>query len=76
MIERVKAAGKDWVALVLAIGLALSVVLLAVAVLWGVVTDREQLGETGTRVLTVAISGIVGILGFKMGTHVNERKPE
>jgi hypothetical protein len=71
-LERATQKGKDWTTIVLACGLALTLVVLAVSVLWGVINNRGELSEAGTRVLTVAISGVVGILGFRMGVSVGK----
>lgn len=53
--------------LVLAWGLAVTVVLLAAAVLVGVATGQRDLSELGTRALSVAIAGAAGTLGYRLG---------
>jgi hypothetical protein len=62
--------------MVLAIGLALTSVVLAVAVLLGIIGNHKELSEVGGQVLMVALAAMAGTLGFEMGRLLNkgERK--
>lgn len=72
--------GVDLVALVLAIGLALTVVLILVATMVQILNNAPdvpeiQLSENSTQILIAAIGGIVGVLGSYIGHRLHERKP-
>lgn len=60
--------------MVLAIGLALTSVLLALAVLIGIAQGQRDLTEVGSRVLTVAIAALAGALGFEMGQLIAKKR--
>jgi len=60
--------------LVLAVGLALTSVLLALAVLIGIAQGQRDLTEVGSRVLTVAIAALAGALGFEMGNLLAKKR--
>lgn len=62
--------------MVLAIGLALTSVVLALAVLLGIIGDHRELSEVGSQLLTVCIAAMAGALGFEMGQHVRKRDSE
>lgn len=65
--------------MVLAIGLAVTSVVLALAVLLGIVNHERQLSEVGSQVLIVCIVAMAGALGFEMGkllTRNDKRDPE
>jgi hypothetical protein len=74
---------RDWVALILALGLALSMVLFTLALLY-VAINKEGAIETGlsenaTQVLTGWGGGVIGILGAVFGMRVangNNHRPE
>jgi hypothetical protein len=53
--------------LVLAIGLALTSVVLAVAVLAAILGDHGELSEVSGRVLTVCIAAMAGAMGVEIG---------
>lgn len=57
--------------LVLAIGLALTTVVLALAVLVGILNHERELSEVGSRVLTVCVTALAGVLGFEVGQHLS-----
>jgi len=44
-------------------------VVLAVAVLVGVINGERELSEAGVRAITVAITGAAGVLGFQVGKN-------
>jgi hypothetical protein len=58
--------------LVLAIGLALTSVVLALAVLVGIMGNQRELSEVGSRVLTACVVAMAGALGFEMGSLLNK----
>ena len=60
---------RDWPTLLLAGGLGLAMVVLAVAVLVGVINGERELSEAGVRAITVAITGAAGVLGFQVGKN-------
>lgn len=62
--------------LVLAIGLALTSVVLALAVLAGIINDERELSEVGSQVLMVCIAAMAGALGFEMGNLARKKGPE
>ena len=55
--------------LVLAVGLALTLVLLSSAVLVGIVKGQRELSEMGTRALSVAVAATAGALGYQVGAR-------
>lgn len=66
--------GKDWVALILAIGLATSVNCITFAVLYDAVrSDGPGLSENATQILVSVFGGIIGILGGYLGYRAGER---
>jgi hypothetical protein len=69
MMQRLRERS-DLVSLILAVGLSLTIILLAVAVLVAAAIGNDSLSATGSKVLTVAITGLVGLLGFRMGVKV------
>jgi hypothetical protein len=73
----VRRLGVDLVALVLAVALGVTVVLIMVTAIINVV-DRQAptptLGENTTQVLTSAIGGVVGILGAYVGYSFRRRR--
>ena len=71
------------VAAILAIGLALTVVLIIVATMVQILNNKPdapeiQLSENATQILIAAIGGIVGVLGGYVGhrLHSTPRPPE
>ena len=66
-------AGRDWVALILAIGLATAVNVITLALLWDAVHHEEQISENGTQILVAAFGGMVGVLGGYVGGRSAER---
>ena len=66
--------GKDWVALVLAVGLASAVNMLTFGVLYDAIFSRESgLSENATQILVAAFGGIIGVLGGYIGYRAGER---
>ena len=66
--------GKGWVALVLALGLALAVVCITVAVLYDAIASSDSgLSENATQVLIAAFGGIIGVLGGFLGYQAGKR---
>src|SRR5262245_34302698 len=66
--------GRDVVAVVLAVGLALSINLLMFAVLWDALrSDTPGLSENATQVIIAGFGGIVGVLGAYLGARAVER---
>jgi sulfite exporter TauE/SafE len=59
---------RDWIALVLAIGLCTALNLLCVGVVWDAVrSDTPGISENATQILTGWGGGVVGILGAMLG---------
>lgn len=68
------ARGRDWVAVILAIGLATAVNLLLVGVVYDAVrSDTPGLSENATQVIIAAFTGITGVLGGYIGGRAVER---
>lgn len=65
--------GREWAALVLAIGLSLGIVIICLAVAINAVQHQEPLSDNATQVLTAAFAGIVGVLGSYLGYRAGER---
>lgn len=65
---------RDWVAMVLAVGLATALNIIVVAILWDTISDPENAGisENATQILTGWGGGIVGILGAVFGMRIGE----
>ena len=60
--------GQMWVALVLAIGLAVAINAITIAVLYDAIASAGPgLSENATQVLTTAFGGIIGVLGGFIG---------
>ena len=60
--------GREWTAIILAIGLVTAINAITVAVLIDAVTaDAGGLSENATQILTTAFGGIIGVLGSAMG---------
>jgi predicted PurR-regulated permease PerM len=74
---RVGASGKEWVAIILAIGLATAINLLMFAVLWDALFSNEAgLSENATQIIIAAFGGIIGVLGSFVGYRAAERNRE
>jgi hypothetical protein len=79
MKRRRRWSGVDVVAVVLALGLTVLVVLIIVATMVQILNNRPatpeiQLSENATQILIAAIGGITGVLGGYVGYHVRDRK--
>jgi hypothetical protein len=59
---------RDWVSIIIAIGLASAVNCITIAVLFDAVRSSQPgLSENATQVLTGAFGGMIGILGAQLG---------
>ena len=60
---------RNWVAIILAIGLSTAINAITIAVLWTALRapDGVDLSENATQILTTAFTGLVGILGSYVG---------
>lgn len=67
---------RDWVALVLAIGLAVAINMITAAMFVAALHATEPTGmsENATQVLTTAFGGIVGVLGSYVGYRIGARE--
>lgn len=71
------AKARDWVAILLAVGLATSVNIFACAMLWDAIKFPDStLSENATQVLTGAYGGMVGILGGYLGYKAGRAEGE
>jgi hypothetical protein len=60
--------GKDWTAIILAIGLCTAINAITVAVLLeAMLSEGPGLSENATQILTTAFGGIIGVLGSYVG---------
>jgi predicted PurR-regulated permease PerM len=60
--------GRDWVAVVLAVGLCTAVNLITAAVLYDAIfSEGPGLSENATQILTTVFGGIIGVLGSYIG---------
>jgi hypothetical protein len=60
--------GRDWTALVLAIGLVTAINAVTIGVLYDAIISSESgLSENATQILTTAFGGIVGVVGAYLG---------
>jgi uncharacterized YccA/Bax inhibitor family protein len=69
--------GRDTVASILAIGLALAIVLITVAVAWASLFNKgaTALSDNGTKVLIGVLGGLIGVLGTYLGFHAAKDPP-
>lgn len=59
---------REWVAIILAIGLVGAFFVLTIAILWASITqDPSRLSENATQILSAVFGGIIGILGSYLG---------
>jgi hypothetical protein len=66
--ERPEREGREWVAIILAVGIALALNLLMFGVLWDAIYSSESgLSENATQVIIAAFGGIIGVLGSYVG---------
>lgn len=69
--------GREWVAIILAIGIATAVNCVTFAVLYDAIKSAGPgLSENATQVLTTAFGGIVGVLGAYIGFKAGARPPD
>lgn len=60
--------GKDWVAIILAIGLSVGVNCLTIGVLYdAIVSSQSGLSENATQILVASFGGMIGVLGSYIG---------
>ena len=64
---------RDRIAVILAIGLVLSLIIITVAVLWIAIVRNTSISEQGSRILTVLLGGLIGILGAYMGFYFGKK---
>lgn len=63
-----EAHGKDWVALVLTIGLCTATNILVIAVLYDAVfSEGPGLSENATQILVAVFGGMIGVIGSYIG---------
>ena len=66
-------SGKDWVAVILAIGIASAINCVTFAVLYdAIASEGPGLSDNATQILTTAFSGIVGVLGGFIGYRAGQ----
>jgi hypothetical protein len=66
---------RDWVAVVLAVGIATAVNIIVIAVFYDAVVSQESgLSENSTQVITTAFGGIIGVLGGYLGGRAVEQR--
>jgi len=69
------AAGKDYAALILAVGLATAINLITAAVLYDAIfSEGPGLSENATQILTTAFGGIIGVLGSYVGYRAGQQQ--
>lgn len=69
--------GKDWVALVLALGLASAINVITFALLYDAIfSEGPGLSENATQILTAAFGGMTGILGSYIGYRAGSMQQE
>lgn len=69
--------GKDWVAVILALGIATGLNCITFAVLYDAIfSDQSGLSENATQILTGAFGGILGVLGSYVGYQAANRSTE
>jgi hypothetical protein len=74
LIARPAPAARDWVAIILAIGVATALNAIVAAVLIDALrSDGPGLSENATQVLTAAFGGIIGVLGAYIGYRAGVR---
>lgn len=65
--------GRDWVAILLAVGLATAVNLVTAGVLYDAIFSKGPgLSDNATQLLTTAFGGITGILGAYVGFRAGQ----
>lgn len=72
---------RDWVAIILAVGISTSVNFITLAVFYdAVINEGSELSENATQLLTAAFGGVIGILGsflgFRAGLAQQEKQPD
>jgi hypothetical protein len=66
---------RDLVALVLAIGLSLAILLLMTGVLWDALrSDTPGISENSTQIISTSFGGIIGILGSYLGYKAGSKE--
>lgn len=60
---------REWVAIILAVGIATAVNAVTFAMLWEAIfrTESAGLSDNGTQILVTAFGGIIGVLGSYIG---------
>lgn len=66
--------GKDWVAIILALGIAIALNSITLGVLYDAIASQVSgLSENATQILTGAFGGILGVLGSYIGYQAASR---
>lgn len=75
-----KLGTSEWVALILASGVSIAIIILVIGVVWSAIkhgSTAATLTENETQVIIASFSGIFGILGAFLGYYVsNGNKPK
>jgi hypothetical protein len=76
MARRSVTPSRDWVAIILAVGLSTALNLITFAVLWDALANPQSAGlsENATQVLTGWGGGVVGILGAVFGYRAGQQR--
>lgn len=81
-MDEERAGARDWVAIILALGLGMAINTITAAVLYDAITHPADAGlsENATQVLTTAFGGMIGVLGsyvgYRFGARHGRRKAE
>ena len=72
--DKRRIVGRDWVALLLAVGIATAINLITFAVLWDALFNEQPgLSDNAVTVLTTAFSGAIGVLGSYIGIKAGQQ---
>jgi hypothetical protein len=70
-------SGFDVVAIVLAVGLAVTVWTITIGVLYdAIISEGPGLSDNATQVLTATLGGIIGVLGSYVGYRVSQQQTD
>src|SRR5262245_31304887 len=76
-VNRPTATGRQWVAIILAVGIATAINLITFAVLYDAIFSAGPgLSENATQILTTAFGGIIGVLGAYLGFRAGRAESE
>jgi hypothetical protein len=72
--RRAGVSAKDWVAVILAVGMVAGLLVITVGALIDAQNaDQPGLSENATQLLTAAFGGVIGVLGSYLGFKAGER---